>query len=330
MARIRTLKPEILEDAVTAGLSNAGFRLYVAGILLADDFGNLRADVELLRALVFRTRTLETGIAFLLGKLSSLVERAATLIEPAFPTLSSEFREMALEARSYKDDDVEAARNEIEASGLWFPYTVRGQHYASIRNWKKHQKVDHPGRPRVPPPDEADGPSGRYSGPPLSGNLHSGTPPVKQIVHSDEDDGPTNSDSGPTNSPQSSRKSRERLASDSRGSAKPAKSPGNGGTRESLAKSSRGPRESLGFDLRSPISDHRSPIREGILRAHTRTRETWGDAPPPEEGSNGETRDRERSSRADGASASRPRSDDSRDPSAPVLEQVAARSLPED
>lgn len=44
MARIRTLKPEILEDARTAGLSDAAFRLFVAMIVLADDHGNLRAD----------------------------------------------------------------------------------------------------------------------------------------------------------------------------------------------------------------------------------------------------------------------------------------------
>lgn len=49
MARIRTLKPEILEDAVTAGLSDAAFRLFVSSIVLADDYGNLQGDERWLR-----------------------------------------------------------------------------------------------------------------------------------------------------------------------------------------------------------------------------------------------------------------------------------------
>jgi len=44
MPRIRTLKPEILEDANTAGLSDSAFRLFASAIVLADDYGNLRAD----------------------------------------------------------------------------------------------------------------------------------------------------------------------------------------------------------------------------------------------------------------------------------------------
>lgn len=44
MARIRTLKPELLEDMRTASLSDAAFRLFVSAVLLADDHGNLRAD----------------------------------------------------------------------------------------------------------------------------------------------------------------------------------------------------------------------------------------------------------------------------------------------
>lgn len=44
MARIRTIKPEILEDEKTAGLSDSAFRLFLAMIFLADDHGNLRTD----------------------------------------------------------------------------------------------------------------------------------------------------------------------------------------------------------------------------------------------------------------------------------------------
>jgi hypothetical protein len=37
-------------------------------------------------------------------------------------------------------------------------YTANGQRYFHIRNWKKHQKVDHPGKPIVPlPPEEEEG-----------------------------------------------------------------------------------------------------------------------------------------------------------------------------
>lgn len=44
MSRIRTLKPEILDDERTASLTDAAFRLLVAAILLADDYGNLQAE----------------------------------------------------------------------------------------------------------------------------------------------------------------------------------------------------------------------------------------------------------------------------------------------
>ena len=43
--RIRTIKPELLDDAVTAGLSDMAFRLFVSSIVLADDYGRLRARV---------------------------------------------------------------------------------------------------------------------------------------------------------------------------------------------------------------------------------------------------------------------------------------------
>lgn len=53
MARIRTLKPEILEDENTAGLSDRAWRLFTSMILLADDYGNLRADTRWLAGQVF-------------------------------------------------------------------------------------------------------------------------------------------------------------------------------------------------------------------------------------------------------------------------------------
>ncbi|WP_394849605.1 conserved phage C-terminal domain-containing protein [Pendulispora brunnea] len=121
MARIRTLKPELLEDAVTAGLSHGAFRLFVGCILLADDYGNLRADPRRLRGEVFwgSDATGPTEVTRLLGELS------------------------------------EAGRAGPQ-SGLVQLYTVRGQLYAHIRNWEKHQKVDHPGRPRCPSPNDPE------------------------------------------------------------------------------------------------------------------------------------------------------------------------------
>lgn len=108
--RIRTVKPELLEDAVTAGLSDRAFRLFIAVILMADDYGRLRAEPR-----------------FLAGQVYWL-------------------RECALE-------DLTVALRELDRLVLF--YEVHGQQYAEIRNWAKHQKVSHPGKPRVPAPSES-------------------------------------------------------------------------------------------------------------------------------------------------------------------------------
>lgn len=44
MARIRSIKPELLEDERTASLGHLEFRLFVSLLLLADDYGNFRAS----------------------------------------------------------------------------------------------------------------------------------------------------------------------------------------------------------------------------------------------------------------------------------------------
>lgn len=108
--RIRTIKPELLEDAVSAGLSDMAFRIFISTILLADDYGRLRA---------------ETG--WLMGQIYW--------------------------ARSVQVEDFIAAIAELER--LVQIYEVNGQRYASIRNWGKHQKVSHPGKPRIPEPPES-------------------------------------------------------------------------------------------------------------------------------------------------------------------------------
>lgn len=103
--RIRTIKPELLEDAVTAGLSDVAFRLFIACILLADDYGNLRFEPEWIRGQVYWKRSVDSE------------------------QFSSAFAELAAVITSYE---------------------VKGQRYGAIKNWAKHQKVSHPGKPRVP------------------------------------------------------------------------------------------------------------------------------------------------------------------------------------
>lgn len=46
MARIRSIKPELLEDERTARLTHLQWRLFVSCLLLADDYGNFRADPQ--------------------------------------------------------------------------------------------------------------------------------------------------------------------------------------------------------------------------------------------------------------------------------------------
>jgi hypothetical protein len=53
MARIRSIKPEIIEDEKTAPLSDAAFRLFTSMIFLADDHGNVRADARWLQAQIW-------------------------------------------------------------------------------------------------------------------------------------------------------------------------------------------------------------------------------------------------------------------------------------
>jgi hypothetical protein len=110
--RIRSLKPETLDNARTAGLSDTAFRLFVALILEADDHGNGYGDARRLRAKVWwaaePVRTIDEALA------------------------------------------------EVEAAGLVRRYEVKGQAYVSLLGWQEHQRVDKPGKPRVPGPDAVD------------------------------------------------------------------------------------------------------------------------------------------------------------------------------
>jgi hypothetical protein len=108
--RIRTIKPELLDDAVTAGLSDMAFRIFISTIVLADDYGRLRAEPGWLLAQIYW-------------------------------------------ARGLRVEDFSEALKELEPLVLFFE--VKGQRYAEIRNWSKHQKVSHPGKPRIPAPPES-------------------------------------------------------------------------------------------------------------------------------------------------------------------------------
>lgn len=109
--RIRTIKPELLEDAVTAGLSDMASRIFIASILLADDYGRLRAEPGWLMGQVYWAKPTSLSVEKFLCAMKELVP-------------------------------------------LVLFYEINGQRYAQIRNWNKHQRVDKPGKPRVPAPPE--------------------------------------------------------------------------------------------------------------------------------------------------------------------------------
>lgn len=117
--RIRTVKPEWLEDERMAAATDAARLLSIGLILLADDHGNGRAHLLFL----------------------------ASHIWP------------------YANDSQETLRRadgalrELATIGFIQLYEVGKQQYYSIRNWKKHQRVQHPSMPRVPGPANADTPS---------------------------------------------------------------------------------------------------------------------------------------------------------------------------
>ena len=53
-------------------------------------------------------------------------------------------------------DEVEVALDELGEAGLVARYEVRGQPYCALLGWTKHQRVDHPSKPRVPSIDDPE------------------------------------------------------------------------------------------------------------------------------------------------------------------------------
>lgn len=72
--RIRTIKPELLEDAVSAGLSDTAFRLFIAAILLADDYGCFRAETNFVSGQVYWKVSPSTPLEFAMGELAKVVD----------------------------------------------------------------------------------------------------------------------------------------------------------------------------------------------------------------------------------------------------------------
>jgi len=104
------LKPELITDERTAALSNGAFRLFVSMILLSDDYGNVRAWPEYLRKTIF----------------------------------------WALPRGQLRNLRIDELFDELIRARLIESYTVRGQTYAHITNWAKHQRIDRPHKPEVP------------------------------------------------------------------------------------------------------------------------------------------------------------------------------------
>lgn len=109
--RIRSIKPEILEDEKTADLDDHTWRLFVSLFCLADDYGNLRGSADWLHGQVFW--------------------RTPEAIEKTRVSLAT-----------------------LSRLSLVTPYEVSGQVYLAITNWSRHQRVDKPGKPRVPGPNQ--------------------------------------------------------------------------------------------------------------------------------------------------------------------------------
>jgi hypothetical protein len=113
MPRIRSIKPEILEDDKTASLESREWRAFVSLICLADDRGHVRANPRWLEGQIFWGTREEVNIRAILARLSR--ENLITL------------------------------------------YSHSGQPYLRVTNWDRHQKVDHPAKPRMPQVEDDDG-----------------------------------------------------------------------------------------------------------------------------------------------------------------------------
>ena len=116
--RIRSVKPEWLEDELLAAASDEARVLSIGLILVADDYGNGRASIATIAAEVWRYA----------------LERDDGANAPEV---------LAKASRAFR---------ELLAIGFIGTWTEGGQRYFTIRNWARHQRVDKPGKPLVPKP----------------------------------------------------------------------------------------------------------------------------------------------------------------------------------
>jgi len=117
--RIRTLKPEWLDDECLSCLSVEARLLSIGLILIADDHGRGRAS-----------------IAFLASRVFTYEENAKAMV-----------------SRSLAELRGDSPRTSASAWAFIRLYSVGGQDYYEITNWSKHQRIDNASRPRVPGPD---------------------------------------------------------------------------------------------------------------------------------------------------------------------------------
>ncbi len=123
--RIRTIKPEWLDDERIVCASPEARVLTIALILLADDHGRGRASPTVLAGRVFP-------------------------------------------AAANPRETLAKALDDLAGLACVVMYERDGQSYCAIRNWDRHQKVDKPGKPQVPPP-----PSGNTANQAVSADVES-------------------------------------------------------------------------------------------------------------------------------------------------------------
>ena len=112
--RIRSIKPEFIEDEKLCAMDSRTRLVFACLWLLADDYGNLRASPSWIHGQVFHSDPRETV------------------------------------------ENVRESLANLSRAGMLTQYRVRGQAYYHVTNWHRHQRVDKPGKPRVPGPKEAD------------------------------------------------------------------------------------------------------------------------------------------------------------------------------
>lgn len=122
--RIRSIKPEWLDDEKMSRASPEARVLSVALICMADDYGRGRFDVAKVAVRVFPPS----------GDSPDDVVKSLETLRRASCELSA------------------------EEFGYFRTYRVRGQTYYEITNWEEHQKVQHPSKTgQMPPPPDGEG-----------------------------------------------------------------------------------------------------------------------------------------------------------------------------